>query len=442
MRLGAAAVTLLVTTAALPVRASLFDTFGFGSRGTALGGAFVASSVDYDAVYYNPAALLSRKETHLGLGLNGIVPSLDLWRLSGEEGLDVLLPGGNAGLHLGVSTPIGGVFRDRLAFGVVLYNPVLKFTRLESIDPTFPYFYRYQNLPDKQVLSPALAAELLPWLRIGGGIQVLADFGGRVYAAVSLGERRFTEETIDVDLAAVASPTAGVHLGPFGGFRLGATWRSPLELAYDIPIEVFLEEIGLLSVEVHGTSLYTPGQLAAGLAWESSAAPLAGVSAEVGLTWERWHLAPPAGAAFSLVLDDRVINGGQEGGPKPLAEAYAEHIPLGARDTVTPRAGVEWRPRDGLAFRAGYAWRPTPLPSPAYQTNTLDATAHLVSFGFGFVFRDPTRVHRVPLHVDLGVQATLLEDRTVVKAATGNPDGAYAFGGALWNLLLDVRHDF
>ena len=58
------------------------------------------------------------------------------------------------------------------------------------------------------------------------------------------------------------------------------------------------------------------------------------------------------------------------------------------------------------------------------------------------MFRDPTRMARSPLHIDLGLQLTVLHDRTIHKAPDGAPDGSYRFGGVVWNATLDLRHDF
>ena len=421
-----------------PARASLYDTYGFGARGTTMGSALTALGRHYEAVYYNPANLLLRKETHLGIAFDLVAPQITMERTSGEEPFEPIVPAANVGALIGVSTPIGGVFANRFAVGFTLFHPLVRFTRIESIDPTFPYLYRYQNLPDKLILAGALAWEPVDWLRVGAGVQILADLAGTVTTAMSIKEGRFTHETIDLELRSVVAPTVGVSVGPVRGWRLGLTYRSPLELSYHIPIELLIEEVGRLEVLIDGVSLYTPGQLAAGVAWESGEPIGVGWSVEAGLTWSRWAAAPPAGAVFELTIDDSASSDD----PQNLIDAYADAIDLAARDTVTPRLGVEWRPSDVWTLRAGYFWRPTPLPNPIHQTNTLDATSHGIGLGGGFTFRDPTRVSRTPLHVDLGLQLTVLESRDVEKASTGQPDGSFRFGGVIWNTVLGVRHDF
>jgi hypothetical protein len=404
-----------------------------------------AQSTNYDAVYYNPANLLTRKAAHFGFGFNVLGPQLSVERVSGEDPLLPRLPEPNVGFQLGAATAIGGVFQERLAFGVTLFHPLLRLTRIESIDPIQPTFYRYDSLPDKLILAFALAGEPLSWLRLGVGLQVLAGLGGGVTAAVSLVEGRFSHEAIDIDVDANAGLTAGIALGPWWGLRFGATWRGRLELAYSLPIDVLLEEIGVLNVQIEGVSLYTPDQLAVGLSWESATPDEPGVTVEAGLTWERWSIAPSHLAAFHLTLDDSLLRAEDNEGDREAQEIIAVHadaIPLGAADTLTARLGAEWRPVSEWAVRGGYFYRPTPLPSPIYQTNTLDASAHVLSLGGGFIFQDATRAPRSPLRIDLGLQLTVLSPRTVEKAPEASLDGSYRFGGVIWTATLDIRHDF
>ncbi|TNF36284.1 MAG: hypothetical protein EP329_05370 [Deltaproteobacteria bacterium] len=423
-------------------RASSFDLYGFSSRARGMGNAQVALGINYDAAYYNPANILSRKQTHFGMGLDLVVPALDFTPVQGA--FEPLMPDTSAGFHLGASTPISGAFADRLGFGIALFHPLTSGTKIESIDPATPYFYRYQNLPDKLVLALALAGEPTPWLRIGAGIQVLATFDGEVNASLSLAEGRFTRESIDVEIVPAASPTAGLALGPFEGLRFGATWRHELELDYQLPVVATIEGIGDLDVYVHGVSLYTPSQLALGVGWESAPAPEPGVSVEVGLTWELWSAAPPAGADFVLTVDDSEVRPptDPQDQPEELIAVRSTGAPVGARDTVTPRIGVEWRPDTTWTARAGWFWRPTPLPTPIYQTNLLDATAHVFSLGAGVTFGDPIGVTSSPLMLDLTVQLTRLDQRAVQKDPTGRPTGAYTFGGLIWHIGLDLRHDY
>lgn len=433
--------SLTALAPAPPARASFFDTYGFSARAVARGSAFTALGFDYDAAYYNPANVLSRKRVHLGFGLDFVAPRTDFRVAAGT--FDPIAPDTNLGFHLGFSTPIGGIFDNVLGFGLAFFHPLTAGTNVSSVDPSRPWWYRYQSLPDKLVLAAGLAVEPLPWLRLGVGAQLLAALDGTVDAGVSLTEGRFLSESIDLEVVPRLGPTLGLALGPLAGLRLGATYRGALELDYRLPVRVDIEQVGLLDVLVEGVSLYTPHQLAFGLGWESAPAPEPGWSAELGLTLELWSHAPPAGAHFLLTIDDRHLQPNDPAGePDRIIDVQGERIPLGAVDTLTPRAGVEWRPDAQWALRAGYFYRPTHLPDPVYQTNTLDASAHVLSVGGGVMFGDPTGDQAAPLSLDLALQWTWLTDRSVVKdPLAGSPQGAYQAGGHIWHISLDLRHD-
>ena len=455
MRAAAAKVLVLLSTTATlagvapPVRASFFDTYGFSARAISRGNAMVALGFDYDAAYYNPANVLSRKRVHLGFGLNLVAADLAVTPLSGT--FDPVEVDDNLAFHLGFSTPIGGIFDNKVGFGLAFFHPLTTGTNVSSVDPALPWWYRYQSLPDKLVLAAGFAAEPFPWLRLGVGAQVLAALDGEVSGAVSLAEGRFLRENIDIEVIPRVAPTFGLALGPFplaskegGGLRFGATFRMALELDYRLPVEVDIEQLGVLDVLVEGVSLYTPDQLALGLGWESAPAPEPGVSIELGLTMERWSAAPPAGARFLLSVDDSGVRPPTDPSdlPEPLIDIQGERTPLGAVDTWTPRVGLEWRPTDNTAIRAGWFYRPTPLPLPIYQTNTLDADAMTFSLGAGLLFGDPLGAESAPLGLDLTVQMTTIGQRRVVKdPAAGSPQGAYEHGGHLWHVTLDLRHD-
>ncbi|MBL8955450.1 MAG: hypothetical protein JNK82_32040, partial [Myxococcaceae bacterium] len=52
MKRGLAVLALVATAAApAPAKADIFDTFGFGPRGTAMGSAMTAEANDYTAAY-------------------------------------------------------------------------------------------------------------------------------------------------------------------------------------------------------------------------------------------------------------------------------------------------------------------------------------------------------------------------------------------------------
>ncbi len=422
--------------------ASFFDIYGFSARAIGRGNAMVALGFDYDAAYYNVANVLGRKRTHIGFGFSLVAPDLDIRTVSGE--FASIQPSTEVAMHLGFSTPIGGWFENRLGFGLAFYHPLTTGTNITSFDPNRRYFYRYQDLPDKLIIAAGLAGEPLDWLRLGIGVQILAELDGRVDASLSLAQGRFTHEKIDVNVQPTVAPTAGLALGPIAGFRLGVSYRHALELGYHLPVVVDIEEIGKLDVFVDGVSLYTPSQLSVGLGWDSGLEGEPGVSLELGLTWERWSEAPPFGALFRLGIDlSNVRPTDPQGVPEKLIDVSSAPVPLGAKDTITSRLGIEYRPSTMWAIRGGYTYRPCPLPLPIYEGNAIDAPGHIISLGLGLTIGDPLGDTGTPVHIDLAAQLTRLTQRAVQKDPQfGSPQGAYEAGGMIWHIGLDLRHDY
>ena len=63
---------------AMPCHAGNNDTFGIGARATALGGAFSAKADDPFALYYNPAGMSLVKERKFSMGVNVLIPNLQV----------------------------------------------------------------------------------------------------------------------------------------------------------------------------------------------------------------------------------------------------------------------------------------------------------------------------------------------------------------------------
>jgi len=113
----------------------MVDVYGWGSRATAMGGAFTALADDFSAVYYNPAGLMyprsleepvpDRKGIRFDFGY--VYGEPRLWIRDPHEGEAVEDYGSTTGPYLGFSVdPVDfhGTFRRKVfAFGLGLYLP-------------------------------------------------------------------------------------------------------------------------------------------------------------------------------------------------------------------------------------------------------------------------------------------------------------------------------
>jgi long-chain fatty acid transport protein len=430
-------VTALVLGLCAPAYASIFDTYGFGSRGTAMGNALTAAAEDYHAVYYNPAQLMLRDHVHVGAGFSYVQPWLTIDREFAGSTVPSVLPARNAGFTLGVSTPLGGVFKNRVAFGFGIFLPLLRMTRAETIDYAIPQFTMYENLPDKLIVLLGGAVRIMPWLDIGAGMQILANLEGKAEVRLNLVDQRVDRRRMSIDLFGEISWTAGITVRPMDGLSFGVSFRESLDLKYSQPVKALLDGLGFLEFDIDGTGLYTPHQLSFGTSWTLPWAPLTIVA---DITWAMWSLAPSPAPNTYVSLDTSGLTDRADA-PK-LIDVTSTAAPLNAVDIVIPRLGLEYKVTEAVVLRSGYWYRPTPIPTQIHQTNYVDSDAHIVSLGGAWTFRDPTRVHKKPLTVGLSLQMTVLRERRYQKVNPQDETGSYTARGTIFCVGIDIQHDF
>ncbi len=422
---------LALAAGAGPAGASVFDTYGFGARGAAMANAQAAAAEDFSAVYYNPAALTVHKRPHVGTVLTVVAPSVSVRRHATSAGPAVERPDPNAGITLGLLFPLGGKIENRFALALGAYLPTVEVTRVDARDERTPQFYRYEALPDKIVVAPALAFEAHRTVSFGLGLQVLGALDGGADVELDLLNQRFTRKTLSVDVDTATGLTAGLLVRPNERLRLAFAWRDALALDYHLRTNIDIKDVGALDADISGTSLYTPAQYTGGLAWS----PIGDLTVAFDLVYARWSAAPDPTARFDVTLDGAPLGQG-------ALAAESPPVALGASDTLSPRLGVEWRPRPVLALRTGYQLSPTPLPAQTERTNYIDSTAHQVGAGVGYAFADPLGIHASPLTIDLAAQWTHLADREHRKRDARDAMGDFAASGDLFVFSLTVRHDF
>lgn len=432
---GAAFAAFAVVTSGGAARASVFDTYGFGARGASMAGAQAAAAEDFSAVYYNPAALTVHKHPHVGTALTLVAPSVSLDRAAsaprGPDAPTPELPDPNVGITLGLLVPLGGKIENRFALAIGAYLPTIQVTRVDALDAGTPQFYRYESLPDKIMIVPALAYELHPSISLGLGMQVLGSLNGNADVELDLLSQRFTRKNLKVDVDTATGLTGGVLVRPSQAIRLGFSYRESLALDYHLTTDIAIQQVGNLVADISGTSLFTPSQFTGAVAWQAT--PKFLVTCD--LVWARWSAAPDPTAHFDVTLDGAPLGQGS-------IEADSTAVDLGAVDTVSPRLGVEWRPAEAWAVRGGYQLSPTPLPAQTESSNYIDSTAHQLALGGGYSFPDPLAIHDSPLTIDLAAQWTHLQSRDMKKRAPDDPMGDYTAGGELFAFSLTLRHDF
>jgi long-chain fatty acid transport protein len=437
------AVTLaLLVLAGASARANPLDAFGYGSRATAMGGAATAASEDSSANYYNPAGLVRGKDLRFDLGYRYAQP---LTRINGHDlGVDA-----SRGLFVGLVAP-GSIGPFRFSFGVSLWLPDQRLTRVRTLPFAQPRFILFDNLSQRLFFAANLAIQIVPGLYIGGGLTFMSRTQGRVLLkgniAVTDPEESALVTNIDVDLVAVRYPQAGILWEATRQLALGLTYRHSFRLEVDQQLRVDgsvgnpgatpLVESGYFAAHTVSSDLFQPWQLTAGAALRL----LRTLLVTVDLTYARWSEMPTPGAQLVLGLDigqfnDRVMLPPSRDYPSP-----------GFHDIVIPRAGVEWRAlqRDRVAVdvRGGYSYEPTPVPEQRGESNFADADKHTFSVGAGVELARVTEILPRPVSLDAHVAVTAMPPRDNRKLDARDPTGDFVADGVIVNLGLMLRSRF
>ncbi len=455
-RLAAAAATLFLAT---PCHASVFELFGAGPRSMAMVGASTASAEGGEAAFHNPAMLMASplagawfgvSTTRMGLDITlqrpvctGSYTSCNSQYPGGFSSRNPVLPENSSAFELGWNYPVGGILRNRLAFGAALALPVGHLIRIAGPDPQAPNFIQYEGMPDRLAFLVSMAGRITDRWWLGVGTQVLAVLNAQIDLQLNATNRNYDRATINIGLQPRARLTAGTAFHPRDDLWFGLAWRQQLSLQYGIPADVAVGSPAELAIGLGHDTLYSPDVVSLGAAWRSSQG---GVRMSADLAWSRWSAMPDPSPSVTLdVRGDGVrafgLNSALDvGTDTPI-------IALHFRDTFSPALATEVRLTDDLLLRGGYRYRPTPAPRAEGPFKYLDNDAHILGLGVGYHFGTlaPRLQQQLrdagasavdtpgPLHVDVGIQSQILPQRTVYPSDVHDPVGGIAHGGSVWH---------
>ncbi len=436
---------LLLTVGAAPARANPVDAFGIGSRGIAMGGAYTALATDAAANYYNPAGIVARKDLSIEIGYFYANPTLRI----NHRDLNVDL---TRGLTAGVVAP-GSIGPFRFAFGVVIFLPDERVSRVRAQPREQPRFVYYDNRTQRIFLATNLAVQIIPGLYIGGGV----TFMSRTKGVLELGgEISFPEPEaesdlrldLDVDLKALRYPQAGILWEPLSWLSFGVCYRHRfvLELRQAFAIRgdivgqdgggVILRN-GYFSLTSLSTNLFQPRQVTMGVA----ARPLPELVLSLDVVWAQWSDFINPGSRLEMNFElgpfsDLVDIGSQPNPPAP-----------GFHDTWTPRFGVEWQAwkntQAALRVRAGYAYEPSPAPEQRSRSmNLVDNDKHHITAGLGLSLTGLIGILDRPFDVDVHFAYLYLQPRKHRKWDLADPVGDYLSDGYLFTVGITMKLRF
>lgn len=415
------------------------DSYGFGARGAAMGGAVAADSSDFAASYYNPAGLVGMKNLSLTLGYFGSDNQLTM---NGRDN-NVVDP---HGLQGGLVAP-GTVFGIPFAFGVATYIPDDGLSRVKALRQESPRWELYNDRTTIVFIAANLAVRPVSFLEIGGGIAFLAatrgTFGIRGTAVLADPYESQLEHEVDADLTSTRYPQLGLRLKVWDYGFIGLVYRGETKLPLAIgatlkgTINAGLEVPLLYTLDSRTVDAFLPQQVVLGLSFQK----IKNLRANFDLTWLNWarYESPTAQTSADLEVDIPPSFGLD----LPGATRPTKVIPPAFEDRFVPRVGLEYtfgfgsavtvhgeeRPRVQLPVRAGYMYEATPIPEQTGFTNFVDTDRHTMSAGLGLVLNKPSSVLAGALKVDAYFQASVLPERLHRKASAADFVGDYrAFG--------------
>lgn len=429
---------LIVALVASQATANPLDVYGFGARAMGMANAYTALAADPSASYYNPAGLAMTDRVQIDAGYLLTSPTL---RMNGiDQEVD-----SSSGLMAGILIP-GDVGPVRLAFGMAVFLPDARVSRVRALPQFQPRFVMLDNRPQRLFISANAAIMPYPGLSVGGGVTFVTDTHGGVKIDGALypeAERAVLATAVDVDFRTVRYPEAGVTWAPIPALRIGAVYRGEVKVELDISASISgeIRELlgakpvsGTFDVTSFNTNLFSPQQVFFGLGWEVTPGTL--LALDFG--WLDWSAFPSDTATVTIDFALEVID------TAGLVPPSVAPVDPEFSDIFTIRVGAEQTlealPWLDVALRAGYAFEPTPVPDQPGETNYVDTDKHLFTIGAGLGFLDPLAASAPrPIQVDLGFQYFHYVPRTILKASPADLIGDYTADGHVWSFSAGAR---
>lgn len=425
---------LLLSLGALgrTVRANPVDAFGISSRAIAMGGAYTALANDASANYYNPAGVVARRDLSLDIGYQIAVPVL---KINGHNvGVDH-----TRGLTAGLVAP-GAIGPFRFAFGVSMFLPDERISRVRAMPRVQPRFVYYDNRTQRIYLSTNLAVQIIKGLYVGAGVTFMSrtqgdlELSGRISFPDAEAESDMRLD-LDVDLKALRYPQAGILWEPLKWLSVGLTFRDEFVLEMEQGFRITGDVVGeggggmilrggFFGLTSLSTNLYQPRQVAFGMA----VMPNGRWTVSMDLVWAQWSRFINPGSRLEMEFELGSFNDLVD------IESQPNPPPARFRDTWTPRLGAEFlafqSPKAVIAVRAGYAFEPSPAPEQTSRTmNLVDNHKHHLSAGVGFSLSKLIDVMDRPLDVDLHFAYIHQQRRRHRKHDLVDPVGDYTATG-------------
>ena len=376
-----------------PAQANVGETYGFGSRSAALGGAVGSWNADGFASYTNPAqlGLMGKDRLWLSFGLiymqpeflpiDGIVVENN-WSSDksppryGSVNMDYKATFGQA---IGVAYQIDPEGM-KVGVGATLFLPLLYSTYIDTGEVYLPEYALYRNRTQRPQVELATGLSVAPGFSIGAGAHI--GFGVQSYASVFL-QTDPTRPSYTRQSAA-AKPKASPYVGflyAYGQSDTNAQATPPFSLSGVIRFP--LDNTFQTQVQT-GTGLFT-GYPSLDVGFDANSSAIYDpTSFEFGAQFEvltNFHIFTQLDYQLWSKYQSPALN---VTNPTGISVSTGYNPVYATRDIIIPRIGGEYQVGD-VKMRLGYAYRPSIFPStPDGIGNYLDPAKHMWGVGLGF----------------------------------------------------------
>lgn len=378
--------------------ANCVDTFGIGSKATAMGGAYSAYANDPFAAYYNPAGLTQIESMTAAVGSAFMDPNLKAKNYRVVKDNTTIL-GGEGGTnfrdesdllvvpHLGFAMPINSKF----AFGVAAYAPFGLHLKWDDTNTTSnPGAYNsYESWYTRFVVNPTIAYKVNDKLSVGFGVSIGRSESGTNKNSYDLYQKGITG-AIEGDLTDEVnySFNMGVMYKPVETVTLGLTYRSRADADFEGDLELknlsqdekntlngALAAGGLTDAfqnnnfksKIELNDVDHPSQVQFGVRY----APNDRFSIEGDLVWTNWSNVENQ----TVIIKDPYL--------QALLGTDREVYKRNWESTRQIKVGIEYLLNDMFTFRCGYYYDPSPIPDSTFDIVWSDADKKSYSVGLG-----------------------------------------------------------
>ncbi len=389
------------------------DTFGIGSKATAMGGAYAAYADDVYAIHYNPAGLTQIKSFTISAGAEYLDPNLKVHNYEATNYMGQSVPGDSSFSDhsdnllvpfFGAAVPIGD-----FVLGISAYVPYGLHIKWDDDPNNNPAAYvATESSYTRKVIAPSIAYKINDKFSIGAAVllgkteaseerllysKVL--FLGTIYET-GLHNKRI-ETTLEDDFN--WSFNIGVMYKPIKELSIGFTYRSKTDVDMDGETKIHDVSLPNSKVDVDDVKIDHPAQFQLGVRY----IPVESFSVEVDLVYTLWS---------------EIDNYKVDFDPALLGAIEEKKYNRDWEDTLQVRVGAEWKINTIFALRGGYYYDPSPIPDDTFDTMWPDADKHTFSLGGGINFTDS-------LSLDLVVQYSVAFNKRKISGESENLNNPY-----------------